>query len=173
MPITTTQADCETYVAKGATVITQERNKQFFEKVSARPRTITPDMLSKSPGTPAFDTVADKKVLTDGTETIEIHWMKGTSHNVANMPNEKLVYWGGGYNPPEGNDPRDSAGKSINPYTAVSTTAAKTAFGRFASTPVRNNRQRASVNEAKTRASGVRPPAMSFTADCDKPPATG
>ncbi len=37
--------------------------------------------------------------------------MKGTSHNVANlmvyMPNEKLVYWGDGYNPPEGNDPRD------------------------------------------------------------------
>ena len=37
--------------------------------------------------------------------------MKGTSHNVANllvyMPNEKLIFWGDGYNPPEGNDPRD------------------------------------------------------------------
>jgi glyoxylase-like metal-dependent hydrolase (beta-lactamase superfamily II) len=102
-----------TYVAKGATVVTHETNKPFFEKVWARPRTIAPDMLSKSPRPAAFETVSDggKKVMTDGTKTIELYHMKGTSHNVANllvyMPNEKLVYWADGYNPPEGNDPRD------------------------------------------------------------------
>jgi len=100
-----------TYVALGATVVTHETNKPFFEKVWARPRTIAPDLLSKSPKAATFETVSDKKVMTDGTKTIEIYFMKGTSHNVANlmvyMPNEKLVFYGDGYNPPEGNDPRD------------------------------------------------------------------
>jgi glyoxylase-like metal-dependent hydrolase (beta-lactamase superfamily II) len=100
-----------TYVAKGATLVTHERNKPFFEKVWARPRGIAPDLLSKSPRPAVFETVADKKVMTDGDKTIEIYFMQGTSHNVNNlivyMPKEKLVYWGDGYNPPEGNDPRD------------------------------------------------------------------
>jgi glyoxylase-like metal-dependent hydrolase (beta-lactamase superfamily II) len=102
-----------TYVAKGATVVTHETNKPFFEKVWARPRTIAPDLLSKSPRAATFETVSEggKKVMTDGTRTIELYHMKGTSHNVANllvyMPNEKLVYWADGYNPPAGDDPRD------------------------------------------------------------------
>ncbi len=102
-----------TYVAKGVTVVTHEMNKPFFEKVWARPRTIAPDLLSKSPRPATFETVSDKKVMTDGEKTIELYHMKGTSHNVANllvyMPKEGLMYWGDGYNPPEGNDPRDFA----------------------------------------------------------------
>jgi glyoxylase-like metal-dependent hydrolase (beta-lactamase superfamily II) len=101
-----------TYVAQGATVITHELNKPFFEKVWARPHTITPDSLSKAPKAATFETVGDKKVLTDGTRTIELYHMKGTSHNVANllvyMPAEKLLFWGDGYNPPQGDDPRDT-----------------------------------------------------------------
>jgi glyoxylase-like metal-dependent hydrolase (beta-lactamase superfamily II) len=100
-----------TYVAQGVTVITHEMNKPFFEKVWARPRTIAPDSLSKAPKAATFETVSDKKVLTDGTKTIELYHMKGTSHNVANllvyMPAEKLLFWGDGYNPPAGDDPRD------------------------------------------------------------------
>jgi glyoxylase-like metal-dependent hydrolase (beta-lactamase superfamily II) len=117
-----------TYVAKGATVVTHERNKPFFEKVWARPRTIAPDSLSKSPRAAIFETVADKKVMTDGDKTIEIYFMQGTSHNVNNlivyMPKEKLVYWGDGYNPPEGNDPRDFARtpeQTIDLYRVITT----------------------------------------------------
>jgi len=93
--------------------VTHELNKPFFEKVWARPRTIAPDLLSKLPRPAIFETVGDKKVMTDGTRTIELYFMKGTSHNVANllvyMPKEGLLYWGDGYNPPEGDDPRDLA----------------------------------------------------------------
>jgi glyoxylase-like metal-dependent hydrolase (beta-lactamase superfamily II) len=100
-----------TYVAKGVTVVTHELNRPFFEKVWAKPRTIAPDLLSKSPKPAIFETMSDKKVMTDGTKTIELYHMKGTSHNVANlivyMPKEGLLYYGDGYNPPEGNDPRD------------------------------------------------------------------
>ena len=87
--------------AKGVTVVTHELNKPFYERVWARPRTIAPDLLSTSPRPAVFETAADKKVMTDGTKTIELYHMKGTSHNVANlliyMPNEKLVFWGDGY----------------------------------------------------------------------------
>jgi glyoxylase-like metal-dependent hydrolase (beta-lactamase superfamily II) len=100
-----------TYVAQGVTVITHEMNKPFFEKVWARPHTIAPDSLSKAPKAAIFETVSDKKVLTDRTRTIELYHMKGSSHNVANllvyMPTEKLLFWGDGYNPPQGDDPRD------------------------------------------------------------------
>jgi glyoxylase-like metal-dependent hydrolase (beta-lactamase superfamily II) len=100
-----------TYVAQGVTIVTHELNKPFFEKAWARPRTIAPDQLSKSPKPALFETVSDKKVLTDGAQTIELYHMKGTSHNVANlivfMPRQGLVYWGDGYNPPAGADPRD------------------------------------------------------------------
>lgn len=102
-----------TYVAQGVTVITHETNKPFFEKAWARPHTIAPDSLSKAPRAATFETVSDKKVLSDGTRTIELYHMKGTSHNVANllvyMPTEKLLFWADGYNPPQGDDPRDTA----------------------------------------------------------------
>jgi glyoxylase-like metal-dependent hydrolase (beta-lactamase superfamily II) len=101
-----------TYVAQGATVITHELNKPFFEKVWARPRTVEPDSLAKAPKAATFETVRDKKALTDGTRTIELYHMKDTSHNIANllvyMPAEKLLFWGDGYNPPQGADPRDT-----------------------------------------------------------------
>ena len=50
-----------TYVAKGVTVVTQEMNKPFFEKVWARPRTIAPDLLSKSPRPATFETVGETR----------------------------------------------------------------------------------------------------------------
>jgi glyoxylase-like metal-dependent hydrolase (beta-lactamase superfamily II) len=100
-----------TYVAKGITVVTHETNKTFYEQAWARPRTVAPDLLSKSPRPASFETMTDKKVITDGTRSIELYFMKGTSHQVANllvfMPKEGLAYWGDGYNPPQGNDPRD------------------------------------------------------------------
>ena len=100
-------------MAKGVTVVTQELNKPFFERVWARPRARSrpTTTIEIAQARPRSETVSDKKVMTDGNKTIEIYFMKGTSHNVANMlvymPKEGLVFWGDGYNPPEGNDPRD------------------------------------------------------------------
>ena len=56
--------------------------------------TLAPDLLAKSPKPATFDTVSDKKVLTDGNKVIELYHMKDSSHNVANllvfMPKENL-----------------------------------------------------------------------------------
>ncbi|HMI97035.1 MAG TPA: MBL fold metallo-hydrolase [Micropepsaceae bacterium] len=102
-----------TYPAQGITVITQEMNKPFFENVWARPRTLAPDTLSKSPMPLMFETVDDKKVLSDEARTLEIYRLKDSRHNAANLmvflPKEGLLYYGDGYNPPPGPDPRDPA----------------------------------------------------------------
>lgn len=100
-----------TYVAEGVTVITHEINKPFFEQAWARPRTIEPDMLANSPRPVMIETVADKRVLTDGSRTIELHHMKGSGHNagtlIAYLPRERILMYGDGYNPPPGDNPRD------------------------------------------------------------------
>ena len=100
-----------TYVAQGVTVITHERNKPFFETVWARPRTIAPDMLSQNPKPAAFETVQEKKVITDGVRTMELYHLQNSGHNVATLivylPKEGLLYYGDGYNPPPGDNPID------------------------------------------------------------------
>jgi len=100
-----------TYVAEGITVITHEVNKPFFEQAWARPRTIEPDALSKSPRPAMIETVGDKKVLTGGSRTIELYHMDNSGHNTGNLlvylPRERILMYGDGYNPPAGDDPRD------------------------------------------------------------------
>jgi hypothetical protein len=96
-----------------ATVVTHELNKPFFEQAWARPRTIVPDTLSKSPKPAVFETVSDRKVMTDGTRTLELYHFTDSGHNngtlIAYLPRERILYWGDGYNPPAGDDPRDPA----------------------------------------------------------------
>jgi glyoxylase-like metal-dependent hydrolase (beta-lactamase superfamily II) len=102
-----------TYVAQGITVITHETNKPFFETVWARPRTLAPDMLSQNPRPAVFETVQEKKVITDGTRTMELYHLQNSGHNVATLivylPKEGLLYYGDGYNPPPGDNPVDPA----------------------------------------------------------------
>ena len=78
---------------------------------TARPRTIAPDSLSKAPKPAVFETLTDKKVMSGGGKTLELYFMKDTSHNMYNLlvylPQHKLAFWGDGYNPPEGNEVRD------------------------------------------------------------------
>jgi glyoxylase-like metal-dependent hydrolase (beta-lactamase superfamily II) len=100
-----------TYVAEGVTVITHEINKPFYELAWARPRTIQPDALSKSPKPAMIETVADKRVLADSARTLELYHMKDSGHNtgtlIVYLPKEKILMYGDGYNPPAGDDPRD------------------------------------------------------------------
>jgi hypothetical protein len=100
-----------TYVAEGVTVITHETNKAFLEQAWARPRTIEPDLLSKSPKPATFETLTDKKVLTDGSRTVELYYLQNSGHNaatlIAYLPAERILMYGDGYNPPPGDDPRD------------------------------------------------------------------
>ncbi|MCU1336163.1 MAG: fold metallo-hydrolase [Bryobacterales bacterium] len=73
------------FVAEGATIITHQGNKGYFEKILANPHTLVPDKLQKMSSKPKIkvEYVGEKKVFTDGTHTFETHLVKGSTHNNA------------------------------------------------------------------------------------------
>jgi glyoxylase-like metal-dependent hydrolase (beta-lactamase superfamily II) len=96
------------YVAEGITVITHESNKDFFEKAWARPRTV--EDTAPTTNKPMIETVADKKVLSDRTRTVELYFLNGHQHHsgqlIAYLPKERILMYGDGYNPPAGDEIR-------------------------------------------------------------------
>jgi glyoxylase-like metal-dependent hydrolase (beta-lactamase superfamily II) len=84
-----------TYVDEGATIVTHEMNKPYYEKAWAAPRTINPDRLAQSGKSATFETFTDKHVLTDGRRAIEVHHIAGNGHNDAfamvYLPAEKIL----------------------------------------------------------------------------------
>jgi glyoxylase-like metal-dependent hydrolase (beta-lactamase superfamily II) len=75
------------FVAEGATIITHQGNKGYYEKVLANPHTLVPDNLQKKNAKPKIkvEYVGDKKVLTDGDHVIELHRVLNSTHNNANL----------------------------------------------------------------------------------------
>jgi glyoxylase-like metal-dependent hydrolase (beta-lactamase superfamily II) len=109
-----------TFVAEGATVVTHDVNKAYFEKLFALPHTLEPDRLMREKKAPKFETVAEKKIMTDGNHVIELHHLRGSGHNegliVAYFPKEKILVEADAFNPPaQPNAPRPA---SVSPYTA-------------------------------------------------------
>jgi glyoxylase-like metal-dependent hydrolase (beta-lactamase superfamily II) len=84
-----------TYVAEGATIVTHDLNKPYYEKAWAAPRTINPDKLAQANKAATFETFADKHVITDGSRAIEIYQIAGNGHNDAfamiYLPKEKIL----------------------------------------------------------------------------------
>jgi glyoxylase-like metal-dependent hydrolase (beta-lactamase superfamily II) len=100
------------YVADGATVITEERNRDFYQRVvlAPQPRTLLPDRLSQrpiaptAPGMQALQTFTDRYTISDGQQTIELHYVEGFNHSdnmlIAYLPKEKIVVNADMYGPP-------------------------------------------------------------------------
>ena len=93
-----------TYLAQGATIVTHQGNREYYEQVlfNPAPRTLQPDRFSTY--YPYFvggrrplpiETVNQKYVISDGVRTIDLHPMQGLNHH-ANMllvylPKEKIL----------------------------------------------------------------------------------
>jgi glyoxylase-like metal-dependent hydrolase (beta-lactamase superfamily II) len=84
-----------TYVDEGASIVTHQLNRPYYEQAWAAPRTLNPDRLAKSKKTATFETLTDKHVLTDGKRSIEVHHIAGNGHNDAfvmvYLPTEKVL----------------------------------------------------------------------------------
>src|SRR5262245_11782151 len=84
-----------TYVAEGATIVTHEMNRPYYEQAWSAPRTLNPDSLAKASKPAQFETFKDKHVLTDGKRSIEVHLIAGNGHNDAfamvYLPTEKIL----------------------------------------------------------------------------------
>jgi len=98
-----------TYVHEGATVVTHEGNRPYYQEVlRARPWTLQPDRFSLYPPEEwsegyIFETVRERYVLADDTRTIELHNVQGLAHAlgmlIVYIPKEKIVVQADLYNP--------------------------------------------------------------------------
>ena len=107
-----------TYVAEGATVVTHEMNRPYYEKAWAAPRTIRQDRLAGAPRTVTFETFTDKHVLGDGQRQIEVHRIAGSGHNDAYamvyLPAERILIQVDAYAPLA---PNAAPPTAVNPFT--------------------------------------------------------
>jgi glyoxylase-like metal-dependent hydrolase (beta-lactamase superfamily II) len=83
------------FAAEGVTVVTSEVNRSFLEWALSAPATMAPDRQAKAKRKVTIEGVGDKRVLTDGTRTVEIHQMSGNLHHdgliMVYLPKEKLL----------------------------------------------------------------------------------
>jgi len=95
------------FVAEGTTILTHQVNKAYLEKVLALPHTLVPDKQQDAKKKVSVEAVGDKKVLTDGTHTIELYRLQNFGHHdgmiVAYLPKEKVLLEADGYNPQAAN----------------------------------------------------------------------
>jgi glyoxylase-like metal-dependent hydrolase (beta-lactamase superfamily II) len=93
-----------TFIAEGATIITYQSNKAYYQKIFSQPHALNPDRQSTAKKKISIETMADKRVLTDGNHTIELHRLQGSNHNdgliVAYLPKEKILVEADAFNPP-------------------------------------------------------------------------
>jgi glyoxylase-like metal-dependent hydrolase (beta-lactamase superfamily II) len=101
-----------TYVAEGATVITDARNVNFYNRVvlAPQPRSLQNDRLSTRPFAPtgpgelAVQGFTDQYTISDGNETIQLYHVDGLNHSdnmlVAYLPKEKILVNADLYSPP-------------------------------------------------------------------------
>ena len=97
------------YVAEGATIITHEINKPFYELTLKAPRTINPDRLAREKRALRLLPVGAKRVMTDETRTIELHLLEDSPHDkgliVVYLPKEKMLIEVDAYTPLAVDDP--------------------------------------------------------------------
>ena len=106
------------YVAEGSTIITNDINRDFYQRTLAGPRTLNPDRLAQSPKKLNIETTGDKKVLTDGTRTLELDLIKGSPHHdgilLAFLPKEKILIEADVFTPPAPAAPAPVNPSSLN-----------------------------------------------------------
>jgi glyoxylase-like metal-dependent hydrolase (beta-lactamase superfamily II) len=92
---------------EGITVVTTDGSRAFFEKTLAAPSTVRPDHLAKSGRKPVVEGVRDRRVMTDGTRTVEIRSISGNLHAddllMVYLPKEKLLIEADAFTPPPPN----------------------------------------------------------------------
>jgi glyoxylase-like metal-dependent hydrolase (beta-lactamase superfamily II) len=96
-------------VAEGATIITHDVDKDFLLKALSAPRTLAPDVMSKSGKTPKIESVQEKRVLQDQARTVEIYHVVGLPHAdgmlMVYLPKEKILAYADMFNLPTAENP--------------------------------------------------------------------
>jgi glyoxylase-like metal-dependent hydrolase (beta-lactamase superfamily II) len=89
-------------ISEGLTVITHQGNVAFLEEIAKRPHTVMPDALAKNPKPLTVEGVADEKVITDGTMTVNLYPVTGAHSQtmlMAYFPKQRILVEADVYNP--------------------------------------------------------------------------
>ena len=111
-------------VAEGSTIVTQTDNVPYFQKTLALPHTIKPDKEAEAKKKPVFEAVAEKRVFTDGKQSLEIYHLAGSNHAetmlIVYLPKAKMLIEADVWNPPAPNAPPVPVAKeTVNLYDQV------------------------------------------------------
>ena len=99
-----------TYAAEGATIVTHQIYKPYYEKIFSNPWTLNPDRLAQARKKAKIEGVVGQKVLFDGTgRELALHHVKGNPHNdgmlMAFLPKEGILIEVDVFAPPAPNAP--------------------------------------------------------------------
>ncbi|MEY4593474.1 MAG: hypothetical protein RIR18_2369 [Pseudomonadota bacterium] len=92
-----------TFVDAGASIVTHQLDKAYYEKIWGQSHALSPDQLSKSSKRPNFVSFTDKHVLSDGKRSVEVHTLAGSGHAdgfaFVYLPAEKILIEADAYTP--------------------------------------------------------------------------
>jgi len=84
-----------TYVAEGATIVTHQSNKVFYETTFKAPHTLNPDRQWREKKKAKILAIGAKHVMSDSARAVELHLIQDNPHNagiiMAWLPKEKLL----------------------------------------------------------------------------------
>ena len=95
--------------AEGATLVTSELARRWFEQVLANPNSIAPDALAKSGRRVELIGVGGRQTFSDGSRNVEVMMIEDSVHAQGFMmvwlPRERLLIEADAYTPPAPNTP--------------------------------------------------------------------
>lgn len=84
------------YFYNGVTLLTTAGNVEFYKKLARIKQTIRTDPLSLNPREPMFETFKGRKIITDGTQILELYDVGPNAHSeeliFAYLPNQKVLW---------------------------------------------------------------------------------
>jgi glyoxylase-like metal-dependent hydrolase (beta-lactamase superfamily II) len=98
-----------TAAAEGATLVTSEQARPWFEQVLANPNSISPDALAKSGRKPQLTGVNGQRSFSDGARTVDVYMIEDSVHARGFMmvwlPKERLLIEADAFTPGPPNAP--------------------------------------------------------------------
>ncbi len=91
------------YMAEGTTVVTHSANADFVRRMAKVPRSIRADGLALKAVEPKVEAVSDKRVFTDGEQTLELYAVPSSHANgmlVGYLPKQKVLFNSDLFSPP-------------------------------------------------------------------------
>ena len=105
-------------VAEGATLVTSELARPFFESTMANPNSIKPDAMQTSGKKAVVTGVSGKRTFTDGDRVVEVYYIDDSVHAkgflMVYLPKEKILIEADAYTPGAPNTPAPAVPNALH-----------------------------------------------------------